>query len=192
MKFEKIQKELKKSLKPSRYRHTLGVMETAGALAEIYGYDSAKARLAGLLHDCAKGIPDEEKISMCREYGVRITDAEQANPSLLHAKCGALMAEYKYGIEDAEILHAITVHTTGCVKMNLLDMIIFVSDYIEPGRDRAPHLKELRRLAQQDLTETVFRIMEDTVCYLQSSPEQVMDPTTLQAYQYYKEKRNRN
>lgn len=189
MKFEEIQKKLKKELKPSRYKHTMGVVETAGKLAEIHGYDVEKARLAALLHDCAKGIPDEQKFSMCREYCVSVTDAERANPPLLHAKCGALVAEYKYGIGDEEILHAIRVHTTGCIHMSLLDEIIFVADYIEPGRDQAPHLKELRKLAQKDLEQTTYRIMADTVCYLQSSPEraQMMDPATYQAYLYYKE-----
>lgn len=188
MKYDEIQKILKKDMKPSRYKHTMGVVETAGKLAAIYGYDVNKAQLAALLHDCAKGIPDDQKISMCREYGESITDAERGNPSLLHAKCGALTAEYKYGIGDEEILHAIRVHTTGCIQMSLLDKIIFVSDYIEPGRDKAPHLKALRKLALEDLDEAVYRIMEDTICYLQSSPDQTMDPTTYQAYLFYKEK----
>lgn len=187
MKYEEIRKELKKELKPSRYKHTMGVVATAGKLAAIYGYDVEKARLAALLHDCAKSVPDEQKIAMCREYGISISDAEIKNPSLLHAKCGALVAEYKYGVGDEEILHAIRVHTTGCIRMSLLDKIIFVSDYIEPGRDKAPHLKELRSLAEKNLDETTFKIMEDTVCYLQSNPDQTMDPTTYQAYLFYKE-----
>ena len=184
-----MRKKVKKYLDKNRYNHTLGVMYTAGALAMRYGTDMDRALTAGLLHDCAKGIPDEQKFSMCREYGVSVTDAERANPPLLHAKCGALVAEYKYGIGDEEILHAIRVHTTGCIHMSLLDEIIFVADYIEPGRDQAPHLKELRKLAQRDLEQTTYRIMADTVCYLQSSPEraQMMDPATYQAYLYYKE-----
>ncbi len=187
MKYEEIQKELKKEMKPSRYKHTMGVVETAEKLAGIYGYDTEKARLAALLHDCAKSVPDNQKFSMCREYGIRISDAEKKNPALLHAKCGALVAEYKYGISDEEILHAIRVHTTGCIRMNLLDKIIFVSDYIEPGRDKAPRLQELRSLAEKNLDETTFKIMEDTVCYLRSNPDQTMDPATYQAYLFYKE-----
>ena len=187
--YEKAEKRLRKELDAGRFRHTMGVTYTAACLAMVHGCELEKARIAGLLHDCAKGIPDEQKFSMCREYGVSVTDAERANPPLLHAKCGALVAEYKYGIGDEEILHAIRVHTTGCIHMSLLDEIIFVADYIEPGRDQAPHLKELRKLAQRDLEQTTYRIMADTVCYLQSSPEraQMMDPATYQAYLYYKE-----
>lgn len=59
MRYEEIQKELKKEMKPSRYKHTMGVVETAVKLAGIYGYDAEKARLTALLHDCAKGVPDD-------------------------------------------------------------------------------------------------------------------------------------
>ena len=141
---KEIQKDLKNKLKPARYEHTLGVSDTARHLAEIHGYDSVKAALAGLLHDCAKYMSDDKKIALCREYGISISDAEYKNPSLLHAKCGAILAEHEYQIIDFNILHAIRVHTTGVPDMSLLDKIIFIADYIEPNRDKAPHLKELR------------------------------------------------
>lgn len=185
MKIKEIQNDLKKKLKPSRYRHTLGVVETASKLAGRYQYDEKKAELAALLHDCAKYIPDEDKIAMCHENGIPVSDAELRNPSLLHAKCGAVQAEQLYGISDPEILHAIRVHTTGVPDMNLLDKIIFVSDYIEPGRDQAPRLKELRKLAMEDLNQTTCRILEDTVSYLRSRDDQSLDETTLKAWQYY-------
>lgn len=187
MKYKDIQKDLKKKLKAFRYNHTLGVVETAGRLAGIHGCDVAQAQLAALLHDCAKHISDEDKIAMCREYGVSISEAEMANPSLLHAKCGAIVAEYKYGVTDYEILHAIKVHTTGVPDMNLLDKIIFISDYIEPNRDKAPHLNELRKLADIDLNQTTYQILRDTVSDLNKRSDQCMDPTTEKAYLYYKD-----
>lgn len=58
---KEIQKDLKNKLKPARYEHTLGVSDTARHLAEIHGYDSVKAALAGLLHDCAKYMSDVKK-----------------------------------------------------------------------------------------------------------------------------------
>lgn len=182
-----IQKDLKNKLKPARYEHTLGVSETARRLAEIYGYDSEKAALAGLLHDCAKYMPDDTKIALCREYGVSISDAEYKNPSLLHAKCGAILAEHEYQIIDFDILHAIRVHTTGVPDMSLLDKIIFIADYIEPNRDKAPHLKELRKMAEKDLNLTAYHILKDTVEYLNNREDQTMDPTTVAAYHYYKD-----
>ena len=69
MEREEIQKRLKKELDKNRYEHTLGVMYTAGSLAMAYGYDYEKAMIAGLLHDCAKCLPTEKKISLCEKNG---------------------------------------------------------------------------------------------------------------------------
>ncbi len=186
MKYKDIQTDLKKILKPSRYKHTMGVVETAVHLAEIYGCSEKKAKYAALLHDCAKHLSDAEKISLCRSHNIPIKQVEMDNPSLLHAKCGAILSREKYGIADDEILHAIAVHTTGVPEMNLLDLIIFVSDYIEPGRDQAPHLKELRKLAEEDLTMTAYCILKDTVDYLNSRKDSCLDTTTIETFQYYK------
>lgn len=186
MEFKEIEDDLKKKLKSSRFAHTLGVAETAKRLAKCYDTDVSQAYLAALLHDCAKYMEDDEKIELCKKYHVPITDAELKNPALLHAKCGAITAKCEYGITDMDILHAIGVHTTGVPEMNLLDKIIFVSDYIEPNRNQAPHLASLRRLAEVNLDMTVYRILEDTVSYLEQNSSQVMDPTTNLAYQYYK------
>lgn len=112
------------------------------------------------------------------------------NPSLLHAKCGAILAEHEYQIIDFDILHAIRVHTTGVPNMSLLDKIIFIADYIEPNRDKAPHLKELRKLADKDLDETTYLILKDTVDYLKAHEDQTMDPTTVSAYEYYRDWHN--
>lgn len=183
--FEEIKKELEKELKPSRYRHTLGVVESAGILAEKYGADTLKAQYAALLHDCAKSISDEEKIRLCRKYKLPVSDAELKNPSLLHAKCGAIYARHKYHIKDADILHAIYVHTTGCPDMSLLDKIIYTADYIEPGRDKAPNLDRIRRLALEDLDRAVYEIARDTLQYLKDTNTE-LDETTVAVYNYYK------
>ncbi len=188
MTYEQMREEVKSQIQPKRYAHTLGVVDTAAHLAEIYGCDVTRARYAALLHDCAKSMPNEERIALCRENGVPIDEVEMENPTLLHAKCGAILAAQRYGITDREILHAIAVHTTGAPAMNLLDQIIFVADYIEPHRERAPHLDTLRQLAEENLEETVARILEDLVAYLRTRKDQRMDPTTLQAYHYYEER----
>ena len=47
---------LSERLKPARFRHTMGVAETAERLARKYGADPMRARLAGMLHDCAKSM----------------------------------------------------------------------------------------------------------------------------------------
>lgn len=52
----------------NRYQHTLGVMMTSACLAMAHGFeDIAKAQLAGLLHDCAKCIPNDKKLKICKK-----------------------------------------------------------------------------------------------------------------------------
>ncbi len=186
---EKYQKKLQHYMDKERYQHTLGVMYTAAALAMAYHYDIEKAMLAGLLHDCAKCIPHDKKLELCRKHHIEVTDIERENPFLLHAKVGALIAKKKYGVEDEEILHAITVHTTGAPAMGTLDMILFIADYIEPGRDKAQNLPEIREAAFQNLEHTVEKILYDTLNYLNTKSSRI-DPSTEYTYQYYKNRRS--
>ena len=186
----KLQHTLKKELDEDRYQHTLGVMYTSASMAMRYGADVTQALLAGLLHDCAKCIPGDKKIHLCEKYGLPVSDVEYENPGLLHARLGAYLAEKKYHIHDREIIHAISSHTTGRPGMSLLEKIVYIADYIEPNRDKAPHLKELRKLADKDLNETTYLILKDTVDYLKAHENQTMDPTTVSAYEYYRDWHN--
>lgn len=184
--FNKIKKTLKKELDKDRYEHTLGVMYTSACLAMANGYDMEKAQLTGLLHDCAKCIPNEKKLKICAKNNIPVTQVEKDNPFLLHAKVGAFLARALYEIEDEEILHAISVHTTGAPAMNTLDKIVFIADYIEPKRDKAANLKEIRKTAFEDLDEALKMILCDTIHYLNGSKnDKNIDPMTLETYHYY-------
>ncbi len=181
-----LREKVRAALDLSRYEHTLGVEYTAAALAMCYGVDIRKAQIAGLLHDCAKCIPDSEKIRVCEKANLPISDVERANPGLLHAKAGAYLAETLYGITDDNILNAITNHTTGRPQMSLLEKIVFISDYIEPGRSTAKHLKELRKGAFLNLDQTLLWILEDTLTYLATTGKEI-DPQTGCTYEYYRQ-----
>ncbi|MCI8327134.1 MAG: HD domain-containing protein [Lachnospiraceae bacterium] len=182
--FLEIQKQLKKALGERRFEHTKGVMYTAASLAMCHGISLNQAQLAGLLHDCAKAIPDIEKLERCKNYGIPISDVEKKNPSLLHAKLGAYLAREQYGVTDEEVLHAISVHTTGEPDMNILDKILFIADYIEPNRDRQPNLEEVRRIAFEDLDRALEKILYDTLKYLEHSNKKI-DSMTKKTYDYY-------
>jgi len=182
---EDIQNKLRKKLKGSRYIHTLGVEYTSVCLAMKYGEDLEKAELAGLLHDCAKQLPEKKLIKICREHGEKISKMEFQQPFLLHGKAGACLAKDKFGIEDESVLNAIRYHTTGRPDMSLLEKIVFVADYIEPNRKKADNLAELRRLAFEDLDETVLLILEQTLDYLEKTGKEI-DRHTIMTRDFYK------
>ncbi len=183
-----IKKHLEKHQDQERFDHTIGVAYTAAALAMRYGYDVKRAQLAGLLHDCAKHYSDEKILQSCEKYNISMKEVERENPFLLHAKLGAFLAMHKYHIEDDEVIEAILVHTTGKPDMSLLDKIIYVADYIEPNRHRAPNLKEIRKLAFVDIDQALYKILFQTIHYLEESHGDI-DEMTYQAYEYYKKEK---
>ncbi|MCR5271874.1 MAG: bis(5'-nucleosyl)-tetraphosphatase (symmetrical) YqeK [Lachnospiraceae bacterium] len=187
MDIKEIKKKLKDELGGKRYDHTMGVMYTAASLAMKYRCNMDDCLLAGLLHDCAKYVDDKEKIKICKKNNIEISEAELMNPSLLHAKVGAYLAKTKYDVTDENILHAIEVHTTGEPGMSLLDKIIFVADYIEPGRNQAPRLDEVRETAFNNLDDALEMILHDTLEYLKDKSA-VLDPKTKSTYDYYRRK----
>ncbi len=166
---KEIQKDLKNKLKPARYEHTLACRYCNSIWPKSMVMTAQRLHLAGLLHDCAKYMADDIK--------------NRTVPGIwcLYQRCGIQKSvssackmrsdpgRTRIQIIDFDILHAIRVHTTGVPDMSLLDKIIFIADYIEPNRDNAPHLKELRKLADKDLDETTYLILKDTVDYLKSS-----------------------
>ena len=151
--FAKIEKKLSKYLEEDRFQHTMGVMYTSACLAMVHGYDVKDAQVAGLLHDCAKCIPNKKKLKMCSEHNIPVSDFELGHPFLLHARLGAYIAHEKYGIDNQEILSAINYHTTGRCDMSLLEKIIYIADYIEPMRYKASRLPEIRKIGAASLPD---------------------------------------
>ena len=184
MEIAQIEEDLRMRQGAKRFRHTMGVMYTSAALAMRYNGDMEKALLAGLLHDCAKQEKPEKLLNICRKAGLPVSEVEERNPFLLHGKAGTVYAEKRYGIEDKDILSAIAWHTTGKPDMTLLEKIVFTADYIEPSRDHAPNLSELRNLAFCDLDEAIVQILQQTLEYLQTSGGEI-DPATERTLAFY-------
>ncbi len=186
-KYSKLIGKLKKRLDEERFYHTLGVSYTSASLAMKYGFDVDKARLAGLLHDCAKQYSAKELFDLCKKNGLEITKIESEYPSLLHSKYGAFMAEHEFGTCDIEILNAIKYHTTGRPGMSLLEKIVFVADYIEPTRTVLPKLSEIRKISFEDIDKAVIMELEMTIEHLKRKNPDGIDPLSIETLSYYKE-----
>jgi len=163
--FEDAQNALKTELKPERYLHSIGVMETATELAERFGADEHKAKIAGLLHDCAKNIDALRSYGICELLGIELDDVAKKSYKLVHQYLGAELAKMRYGIDDKEILSAIRTHTTAKEDMSLLDKIIYLADFIEPNRDKKPFdgLDELRKLCETDIDEAMLFALDISI-----------------------------
>jgi len=193
---KKLRNKMEKELNARRYEHTLCVAYTAASLAMVHDADTDSAMIAGMLHDCAKCLSVKKLISICEKNDLPISEVEMQNPAaLLHAKVGSFLAQNKYGIDDQDILNAIRYHTTGRPDMSKLEKILYIADYIEPGRKHAANLGQIRRMAFRDLDEALFKILQDTLSYLQSVTGHMdeaaqktgpLDPMTKETYEYYK------
>ncbi|MCL1630440.1 bis(5'-nucleosyl)-tetraphosphatase (symmetrical) YqeK [Sporolactobacillus sp. CPB3-1] len=180
MKIDEAEQAIKKILPEKRFVHSVSVSETAGRLAKKYGGNEEKARLAGMLHDIAKYFSNDELKAMILSKPGTWHDCLDYSDKLWHAPAGAIYVQEKYGIDDSDLLQAMIYHTTGRKQMTLLDKIIFLADYIEPGRD-FPGVEEVRKAAEMDLDTAVLLELQKTIMHLLNQQQRVY-PKTFEAY----------
>ena len=89
-----LRHKIRQELDEKRFDQSLGVAYTCATLAFVHGGDIQQALTAGMLHDCAKCLSHEEKLKICKENSIPVSESEAASPGLLHAKAGAYLAEH--------------------------------------------------------------------------------------------------
>jgi len=165
-------------LKPSRYKHSISVMTLCERLSVHYGADVEKAIIAGLLHDYGKCIADDELIAITEQYDLEVDDYMIKNYHVLHALVGAHLVQRELGIDDEEILNAIRYHTIGNEKMSTVEKIVFLADYIEPGRNY-PGVDLIRKEAFVNLDSAMIMAIQSSKSYLESQNREI-HPKTLE------------
>lgn len=161
--------KLKTMMNPRRFKHTLGVRREAVRLARMHGLPLMKAAVAGLLHDCAKGMPLPAMARIARENQLVEDEEMMSSGAMLHGPVGAQVAREKFGIRDEEILRAIHGHTIGRPGMSLLEMCIFVADVTEEGRESYEGLEKMRRLSDVSLPAAALLSIRHTQAYVEKS-----------------------
>ena len=166
MTMDEMKAILKSRLKPGRYRHSLGVADTAVFLARRFGVNEEKAYIAGLLHDCAREYSNDSMKEEAVRRNIPIGAVEDAMPLLLHAYIGARRIAECYGVEDEEIAQAVWRHTVGGADMTDLDKIIYFADMIEPNREY-PEVEELRQFAREkSLDEMLLKGLSESIIFV--------------------------
>ncbi|WP_108669578.1 bis(5'-nucleosyl)-tetraphosphatase (symmetrical) YqeK [Peribacillus acanthi] len=166
---------VKSQMTEHRYHHTLGVVETSIWLATLYGANPVKAELAAIFHDYAKFRSKEEMKEIIISQGMSKNLLEY-NEELWHAPVGAYLVEKEAGIKDGEVLDAIRYHTSGRIGMALLEKIVFLADYIEPGR-HFPGVEEVREAAKEDLEYALFLSVRNTIQFLMKKNQRIYPDT---------------
>ncbi|AQR77487.1 bis(5'-nucleosyl)-tetraphosphatase (symmetrical) YqeK [Paenibacillus larvae] len=168
---------VKEQMPERRWKHTLGVRDTAVILAGRFGEDKDKADLAAILHDVCKYWTIQDQEAIIRENNLP-QDLLHYDKQLLHSHAGAYVAEIRFGIKDEDILNAIRFHTSGREQMSKLEKIICLADYMEPGRD-FPGVDKIRKLAETSLEEALIAGFDSTISFLIQQGKKIYPLTVL-------------
>lgn len=167
-------------LTPRRFEHSLAVARQAQHLAEKYGADPEKARMAGLLHDILKDTDGDSQLQIFKDFGILLDAVEQKAPKLWHARAGAVFLQHILGIQDGEILDAVRYHTTARAGMSLLEIVLYLADFTSDDRDY-PDVDVMRELTERDLDEAMRYAVAYTIDDLRAENRPV-HPDTLACY----------
>lgn len=169
--------------------HTEGVRQTAMRLAEKYAPSDdmrdllvEKAEIAALFHDMYRGVAVDVINYYVKHLGLdekRYKDS----PNLAHGKIAAIIMERDYGINDPDIINAVSFHTTGRPGMSLLEKIIYIADAVEPNRCY-PGVDGLRETVEKDLDLAVLQSLSSTISFV-SSENKYLDEDTILAKEYF-------
>jgi len=166
---ENIIKWLKENLSEERFLHSLGTAQKAVELAREFGEDEAKARIAGLLHDCAKCMSREELRQIIDEElqrdssDLRPQNDEMLNCKTHHAPVSAYVAQTQFGVTDTDILSAIRWHTLGHLDMSTFEKIIFLADKIEPNTREPEYIKKIQKILVNGLDKALLECYKETI-----------------------------
>jgi predicted HD superfamily hydrolase involved in NAD metabolism len=176
--------DVERALTPPRFKHVQGVVQTARQLSERHGVSPEQAETAAWLHDLAREWPRKQLLQAAAT--IEVPQEFSTIPALLHGPIAAHLGRVKYAIEDQEIIDAVCYHTTGRPKMTPLDMVLFVADAIEPGRNYVG-VEEIREAAQEKLSLAARLSIDNTIRFLLDRGKPLFPLTVLTRNELLKE-----
>lgn len=179
MSYDQLVCRLKRTLSTHRYQHCRRVEKTAIKMAKQFHIDELRAGLAGLLHDYAKEKSDTDFKQMITKQNLDPELLTYGN-AIWHGVVGQYFVQQELGIDDKQILQAIARHTVGDPKMTVLDKIVFVADYVEPGR-HFPGVEQARQALAGGLDQAVAYELQHTILYLAQKRQKIY-PTSVATY----------
>ncbi|ASK63129.1 phosphohydrolase [Virgibacillus phasianinus] len=173
---------IKPALTKARFEHTLRVADTAAELANLYHVSTEKVELAAIFHDYAKFKPLDEMKQFILDSQLP-NDLLDYHHEVWHGPVASVIVAEQFGIKDQEISDAIRYHTTGKANLGAMGMVVFLADYIEPGRS-IPGVDEVRAMAREDLFHACLMVSRNTLQFLLSKNTTIY-PDSFHAYNYF-------
>ena len=148
MEGEKYIEVIRPRMSDRRFIHSLNVAKEAVRLCDKYGGDRGKAYTAGILHDVMKEADGNFQLQILSDNGIILDMVSQNAKKLWHAKSGAAFCKYILGIDDEDIINAISYHTTARAGMSPLEKAVYLADYIGEDRDY-PGVEQMRAAVEK-------------------------------------------
>ena len=119
-----------------RFSHTLGVEREIIRLAQLYVPNKVNMlSAAALLHDVTKEYTAQRQLDIIGSFGLDVEYYSWQSKKIYHSLTASLLIPTEYSeYADPELIHAVSVHTTGCADMNIYDKLLYLADYIEDTR----------------------------------------------------------
>ncbi|MCI1892521.1 MAG: bis(5'-nucleosyl)-tetraphosphatase (symmetrical) YqeK [Schleiferilactobacillus harbinensis] len=174
-----LEKRVQARMTQKRFAHCQRTSAMAVKLAEQNGGDVLRAKIGGLVHDYAKQIPDADFIQAIHDHHLP-NDLLHYGNAIWHGIVGVYFIEDELGLHDPAILQAVQEHTTGSPEMPLLAQIIYMADFIEPGRS-FPGVEKARAITAKNLQAGVLFQLSHELTYLVEKQEPIY-PLTFTSY----------
>ncbi len=162
---------------PKRWDHIERVAILAESIAQANQFPQDEvdaAALAGILHDAARELSDEELLDLAPPH----SKEEREHPMTLHGRAARALAE-RWGVQDLRVLDAIEGHVFGVTPEDRIGMAVYIADMSEPGRGVND---EIRALAMTDLSSAYEKAVRTKVAYLRERGKPI-HPITLEVHE---------
>ncbi len=167
--YTKLEKIVKGMIKESRFEHSVRVKETAVILARRFAPDLLiDSAYVGIFHDAYRYLNGDECLKECKRAKIEIQPEEESNPMLLHGAVAALHLKEVAHCSFESYYEAIRNHTLGSIDMGRLGALLYIADYIEPGRTHLTDEDRAEILSHDTLEGVVLDIVSRDLKYGES------------------------
>lgn len=182
-----LRRYIQERLSLKRYEHCLRTEETSRVLCTHFGFSPTMedcgndalycCSVSGLCHDMARELPLDRILYYASLYG-ELTEWEIRSPVLAHGKAAAWLLKEKFGIGNHAVHEAVRTHTVAEPGMSSCGKIVYIADYIEPGRS---HLEKdfLKRYESLSLDDLLFLVLERTLGHLREKERYIAEPSIM-------------
>ncbi len=167
-----------------RAAHMERMEEDGKKLSRIHNLDESKIILATCAHDLFRDTNPDKLLKIASVWKLQITKEERYLPLLLHGKIASEYIKRRFSVDDAEILDAISYHTSGIPTNSKIVKALVVLDTTEHGR-KFDGVKKLREIACKSLDTGYDAVIKNKIAYALIHDLLILEKT-VQTWNYLK------